>query len=459
MEQSTNHPTSLFQQEKVSGGRMRPHSQKFLRQRKFFVVLPLLVLPFMTLLFWALGGGKVTNADAQQAQQGFNMQLPGANLKDDKPLDKLSYYEKAASDSLKLQQLMENDPYYTQRTNTAIHQSLDTSLIGTKYNNKGSRRSSTINHIEAYADPNETKVNRKLAELDAALNKASAPEVNSENNVSKKNPVNTSVNGDDIDRLEQMMQTMNQKDGGGDPEMQQLNGMLEKILDVQHPDRVSEKIKQTSEARKGQVFAVAVNNGNSSISLLDNSGAKNYRNNAGLHFLTQSNDFYSLDEGSSLNDSQNSIPAVIHETQILVNGSTVKLRLVNDIYISGILIPKDNFIFGTADLNGERLGIKINSIRYLNSLFPVELSAYDLDGMSGIYIPGAITRDVAKQSADRAAQQIGFSTLDPSIGAQAASASIEAAKTLISRKVKLVKVTVKAGYQVLLRDEKQKLDK
>ena len=435
----------------------KTHSQKFLRQRKFFVVLPLLVLPFMTLLFWALGGGKVTNANAQQAQQGFNMQLPGANLKDDKPLDKLSYYEKAASDSLKLQQLMENDPYYTQRTNTAIHQSLDTSLIGTKYN-KGSRRSSIINHSATYADPNETKVNRKLAELDAALNKASAPEVNPENNVSKRNPVNTSVNSDNIDRLEQMMQTMNQKDGG-DPEMQQLNGMLEKILDVQHPDRVSEKIKQTSEARKGQVFAVAVNNGNSSISLLDNSGAKNYRNNTSLHFSTQANNFYLLDEGPSLNDSLNSIPAVIHETQTLVNGSTVKLRLVNDIYISGTLIPKDNFIFGTANLNGERLGIKINSIRYRNSLFPVELSAYDMDGMGGIYIPGAITRDIAKQSADRAAQQIGFSTLDPSIGAQAASAGIEAAKTLISRKVKLVKVTVKAGYQVLLRDEKQNLDK
>jgi len=42
------------------------------------------------------------------------------------------------------------------------------------------------------------------------------------------------------------------------------------------------------------------------------------------------------------------------------------------------------------------------------------------------------------------------------LGAQAASAGIETARDLISKKVKLVKVTVKAGYQVLLRDEKQK---
>lgn len=440
---------------------MKTHSQKFLRQRKFLMVLPLLVLPFLTLMFWVLGGGKINHAEAQQPQEGFNMQLPGANLKDDKPLDKLSYYEKAASDSLKLQQLMENDPYYRrhENTDTSAHQGMDTSLIGIKYgNNMVTRRNSTINHSSTYNDPNETKVYRKLAQLDDALNKASSPVVNSDDNISTVKPIrNTSVNSSDIDRLEQMMQGMNQK-GGDDPEMQQLNGMLEKILDIQHPERVREKIKQTSEVKKGQVFAVAVNNDGSSISLLDNRGTKNNGANTSFNSPIQSNSFYSLDDDASLNESQNSIQAVIHETQTLVNGSTVKLRLMNDIFINGVLIPKDNFVFGTADLNGERLGIKISSLRYRNSLFPVELSAYDTDGMTGIYIPGAITRDVAKQSADRAAQQIDFSTLNPSIGAQAANAGIEAAKTIFSRKVKLVKVTVKAGYQVLLRDEKQKQD-
>lgn len=435
----------------------KTHSQKFLRQRKFLLVLPLLVLPFLTLMFWALGGGKVNQANAQKTQNGLNMQLPGANLKDDKPLDKLSYYEKAASDSLKLQQLMENDPYYRQRMDTSVLPSLDTSLIGTKYgNNTETKRSSTINHNSTYSDPNEAKVYQKLAQLDAALNKASTSDVNTQENTSTvKAPQNTSVNSKDIDRLEQMMQGMNQKDGE-DPEMQQLNGMLEKILDIQHPDRVREKIKQTSETKKGQVFAVAVNNESNTISLLDNRSAKNYGKNTSENYSSQLNGFFSLDDETSMSESQNSIQAVIHETQTLVNGSTVKLRLLNDVYINGVLIPKDNFLFGTADLNGERLGITIKSIRYRNSLFPVNLSVCDMDGMDGIYIPGAITRDVAKQSLDRSAQALDFTTLNPSIGAQAAGAGIEAAKTLLSRKVKLVKVTVKAGYQVLLRDEKQK---
>ena len=457
MEQATNHSASLLFQEKVAEGRMRLHSQKFLRQRKFLMVLPILVLPFLTLLFWLLGGGTINQATARQPQNGLNMQLPSANLKDDKPLDKLSYYEKATSDSLKWQRLMESDPYYQRHgiTDTSVHQNMDTAPMGIAYgNNTATRRSSAIKHNFTYDDPNETKVYQKLAQLDAALNKSSVPEANAEDNISKRMPVNNaSVNSDDIDRLEQMMQTMNQKDGE-DPEMQQLNGILEKILDIQHPDRVHEKIKQPSEIRKGQVFAVAVNNSNSNISLLSNDGSENDRHHT--DFPLQSNGFYSLYDEATLSDSPNAIQAVIQETQTLVNGSTVKLRLMNDIFINGVFIPKDHFIFGTANLNSERLGIKINSIRYHSSLFPVALSVYDIDGIEGICIPGAVTRDVAKQSAERAAQQIDISTLNPSIGAQTASAGIEAAKTLFSRKVKRIQVTVKAGYKVLLYDEKQK---
>jgi conjugative transposon TraM protein len=247
-----------------------------------------------------------------------------------------------------------------------------------------------------------------------------------------------------MDRLEQMMNMVNQPTDE-DPELKQLNGILDKILEVQYPERVQEKLKQSSEAPRGQVFAVSSKKDNS-ISYLD------------THHLTNGavNGFYSLIGTTAIEDPQNAIQAVIHETQTIVDGSTVKLRLLNDVFINDVHIPKDNFLYGIASLRGERLSIKINSVRYNNSLFPVELSVYDMDGLNGIYIPGAITRDVAKQSADRSMQTIGLASLDPSWQAQAAGAGIEAAKTLVSRKVKLIKVTVKAGYQVLLRDEKQK---
>lgn len=66
---------------------------------------------------------------------------------------------------------------------------------------------------------------------------------------------------------------------------------------------------------------------------------------------------------------------------------------------------------------------------------------------------------MAKSSADRSIQTLGVASLNDSWGSQAAEAGIEAAKSLLSKKVKLIKVVVKAGYQVLLYDEKQRNSK
>jgi conjugative transposon TraM protein len=154
-----------------------------------------------------------------------------------------------------------------------------------------------------------------------------------------------------------------------------------------------------------------------------------------------------VDEGIA-----NGIRAVIHDTQELVDGATVKMRLVDAVTIQGRNISAGQFLFGTCAINGERLTIEINSVRDGNALLPVALSVFDLDGLEGIYIPGAITRDAAKQASGNALQNVQLMSLDPSIGAQAAAAGVEAAKGLLGKKAKLIKVTVKAGYQILLKD-------
>lgn len=149
---------------------------------------------------------------------------------------------------------------------------------------------------------------------------------------------------------------------------------------------------------------------------------------------------------------KNAFGAVIYETQNLVDGSIVKMRLLDDMVIEQTMIPKGSFVFGKTSLEGERLHIQINSIRKENSLYPVKLNVYDLDGMEGIHIPGAITRDVVKQSADNSLQNIEMTSIDPSFKAQAATAGISAAKTLLTKKAKLVRVTVKSGYKILLKE-------
>jgi conjugative transposon TraM protein len=294
-------------------------------------------------------------------------------------------------------------------------------------------------------------VNQKLEELYRELDRSS-----NKHSLTTKNEVELSSAlkdnqqlGSGVDRLEEMMLMM-QESSEADPEMQQIESVLEKILDIQYPERVKEKIREKSLQHSKQVFPVEKQPAQNEVSLL--AQKTSYTVNDYPVRQTQ-NGFYGLENETLDNhESGNAIEAVIHDTQELMAGSTVKMRLLNDVYVNGRLIPKDQFIYGTCNINGERLIIDIESIRTENSLFPVSLSAYDLDGLEGIYIPGAIARDVAKQSTNQAIQGMEFFSLDPSVSAQATNAGIQAAKTLLSKKAKAIKVTVKAGYKILLYD-------
>lgn len=434
------------------------HSAKFLRQRKFFVLLPLMVLPLITFLLWSIGLIRSSEAKAQMAaQKGFNMNLPEPVANKDSNWNKLRFYEQADKDSARYRSLLKNDPYYNLASldkKPAIIDSIRDTSIGFTYD-------PYPQELQDSKDPNEEKVYRKLSQLDKVLNKNDQPLISE----TKKELAGERLSGNsgafvntaDIDRLENMMKTMQGDDNAVNPEMEQISGVLEKILDIQHPDRVKEKLLERSEKHKGRVFAVSAKDNTSNISLLQSKQPATTIDSTKEHATQQINEFFSLNEPIGDEENmQNAVQAIVPETQTLVSGATVRLQLASGIYINGSLIPKDQFVYGVASMNGERLAIHINTIRYQNSILPVDLSVYDLDGMEGIFVPGAITRDVAKQSGDQAIQSMSLATLDPSLGAQAASAGIQAAKALIGKKARLVKVTVKSGYQVLLRDNNQR---
>jgi conjugative transposon TraM protein len=435
---------------------MKPHSQKFLQQRRFYMVLPLLVLPFITMIFWALGGGQGIPVQAQEVKSGLNMELPGPHFdKEDELWNKFDLYEQAKRDSLKYEEARRNDPYYVISTLKGN----GTSDTIPKEENK---LNTSLGSKDKYAqmDKNEEMINEKLAQLTTQLNQHDQPVAAAKKTSSEENLVADSGTPitEDVDRLEKMMQIMASSDTN-DPEMQQIESMLDKILDVQHPERVREKIREQSSQHQQQVFLVEAAAGEDNISLVGGAPVKNDSIYTPLYSVeSMQNGFYGLDGEVGSNDERaNAIQAIIHDTQTLVAGSTVKLRLLSDVYINGQRIEKDQFVFGTCAISGERLTISISSIRHERSLLPVSLSAFDFDGMEGIYIPGAITRDAAKQASSQSIQDLQLYSMDNSLGVQAATAGIEAAKGLFSRKAKLIKVTVKAGYQVLLKDKNQQV--
>ena len=385
-------------------------------------------------------------------QKGLILKLPEAFLKDDKDLNKLSYYKKAAEDSARLRDLIEKDPYYQDTLLASKTGPLGVPLKDLDGPGKGRRASGQSAQADSSEKPDQ-EVHKKLKELDKVLSQTSNPKFDSQSG--KQSETGKKNLSPDMARLEQMMAGIELEEPSTeeDPEMTELNGMLDKIMQIQNPALAEEKLKEQSLANGKQVFPVIAAGENVNYTLLTSAQP----DSASLeNSTTSTTGFYSLDDQQTVEASQNAIEAVIDQNQTLVTGATIKLRLATDVFIAGNRVSAGSFLYGKVNLNQERLRVKIESIRSNNSLLPIDLSVYDMDGIEGIYIPGALSRDVGKQSSDRAIQSVNIPIIDPSIGAQAASAGIEAAKTFLGRKTKLIQVSVKAGYRVLLKDSNAK---
>lgn len=435
---------------------IREYSAKFLRRRKFLLIAPVLIVPFLVLALWTTGlvGNAQGGSKGRKGLQGFNLNLPSAAPAKDSNWNKLRYYEQADKDSAKLRSQMRRDPFFQSLEDEEEQPSMngvsEAEFSEMLYDSEKSPYSKKL-------DRNEQKVYQKLSRLQRELDRKP------EETVSAAASSNPSYNPD-VEKLENMMHQMNQEKAP-DTELLQLNGMLEKIMDIQNPERVQEKLRQQSEKNKMQAFALETPPENVVSRLEPRRDLYEIisRNNSDtipetLRSYQNRNRFFSLVESETQTQQGRSIPASIPEAQTLVSGATIKMRLLEEIFVAGIKIPKNHFVYGKATLNGDRLQIEVSSIEYNNRILPVALTVYDKkDGLSGIDIPGAITRDVAKRSAAQSVQGLGtLGTLDPSFGAQMATAGLNMAQNLVGRTTKLVRVTVAAGYQVLLRDDNKK---
>ncbi|MES2648071.1 MAG: conjugative transposon protein TraM [Bacteroidota bacterium] len=425
------------------------------RKHKFLLAMPLIILPFLALLLWSVGLIGTTRNEKPKLSKGLNFNLPGAITNNDSSWSKLRYYEEADKDSAKFRSWLNNDPYYSlyNEDNENIRNDSLYDLRSNGYDHTRMRfqYDPSPTQLQMDKDLNEQKVYHQIAKLNVAMNSSKTNKGNEKNKTSGIDGRNhTSLtSNNELDQLQNMMHNMQTSDSS-DPELQQINGLLEKILDVQHPERIRQKTS-VSEASDSVPNFLVSNNENGNISLLISEKNTSTLNNS-LGEKIKMNSFYSLEENPTSAPVQNTITAIIDETQTFSSGSIVKIRIPDDLIINGYTIPKNKYVFGSVNLEGERLNINIKSIRHQSTILPVNLSAYDLDGLEGIFIPGVITKDITSESTDRLAQSMRVS-LDPSLSAQAASAGLQAAKSLISKKAKLIRVTIRSGYRLLLNNK------
>jgi hypothetical protein len=340
-------------------------------KRRVLLMAPLVLVPLLAIGFYAMGGGR-KQVDATVAR-GMNATLPGANLKEVEPTDKLGIYELSKDSSI-----------------------------------KGSAMASHLGFEDPLAAKDqEEKINEKLAAINKEL---SRPEPAPNQNVLSKGGRVGGVSGSgasgiasDVDRLEGLMKSM-QTSTGKDEEMEQLSGMMQDMLDLQYPERVRERQRKSMALNPDSAFAA--------------------------------------------------IPAVVVEDQKVAAGAAVKLRLSDSVMISGVIIPKGQLLFGVCQVSNQRLLLDIRTIRLGTSIVPVDLSVYSLDGIKGIAAPTAVLGEAASQGADNAVRSVDIISGSGDVGLQAASAGIVAAKSLFSKRVRSARVKLKAGFPVLLRDNK-----
>lgn len=159
--------------------------------------------------------------------------------------------------------------------------------------------------------------------------------------------------------------------------------------------------------------------------------------------------------GSSYRMGANTISACISEDQTVMQGQRVRLRLLQPLQAGEVIIPAGNLVTGSASIQGERLEIHVENLESGGNIIPVNLTVYDIDGQRGIFVPGSDTRSAAKEALANMGGSLGSSvSISRSAGQQVAMdltrGVMQSGTQLLSQKIRTIKITLKAGYKVLL---------
>ena len=170
---------------------------------------------------------------------------------------------------------------------------------------------------------------------------------------------------------------------------------------------------------------------------------------------SSSNRSFNTSVGTKSVTAKNTIAAVVAGNQSVIDGESVKLRTTEPMWIGNRLIPRNTTITGSGRVQGERLEIEITSIECEGSIYDVELQVFDSDGQEGINIPQSMESDALHEIGANMGSTMGSSiNISTNTGAQIASdvgrGLINGVSQYLTKKMRTVKVHLKAGYHVML---------
>src|SRR5690606_151232 len=301
-------------------------------KKRLLLTLPFLCSPFLVVIFWAMKSG-TSAQQANTALHGGLMQLPSTDLNRDREMSKLDHYRKSEKDSAehynRWKPLMDN---WTEQIDGLYPVS------------------EHANEMHEQGPDYEKQLYLKLAELDRSLHEVSDFDAPSGSSTAAQR-IETPLEVDGPKSLARparatpLYHSNSTLDTEPDPEIQQLNTMLDKIIQIQGP---KESPKESP----------------SEIELMQQRHLEREASSRGTLIQERMQDssltsgFYSSVFSADM-AGHNAVAAVIHENQVVGNGSVLKMRLLEDCHAGSVIVPKGTFVYGAVQLNGERMKIRV----------------------------------------------------------------------------------------------------
>lgn len=170
------------------------------------------------------------------------------------------------------------------------------------------------------------------------------------------------------------------------------------------------------------------------------------------------------------NDKETSlIKAIIDENIKAVDGSRVRLRLLDDIEINDVVVPTGSYLYATmSGFGSQRVKGNVQSIMVDDDIIKVSLALYDTDGLEGLYVPSSqfreTTKDVGSGALSNTSSLTNSSTTSGNSlatwGAQTITNAVQKTSNAISKAIKKNNAKLKYGtFVYLINSRSNKKDK
>lgn len=158
------------------------------------------------------------------------------------------------------------------------------------------------------------------------------------------------------------------------------------------------------------------------------------------------------------------IKAIIDEDIKVVDGSRIRLRVLDDMEVGETTIPKGTYLYATmSGFSQQRIKGTVKSVFMNDNLIKINLSIYDTDGLEGLYVPESSFRstaqDVGSQTMNTPPNFNTGTTIESAFvqwGMNAVQQGVQKTTQAISKNIKKNRVKLKYGTVVYLINSKEK---